>query len=144
VDESREEGAGSAGRWTRVVLLLVPILAVAGLVVGSMDPAPEGGGTEPDPEDRTAPGVLRVEIGGEPTGSSPAVPPADPGGGRRPSPPPPDPDPEPATWHTVVEGDTLTSLAEHYYGDASRWVDIQRANGLESDVIVLGEKLRIP
>lgn len=30
--------------------------------------------------------------------------------------------------HTVQEGDTLFSLAEHYYGDKARFVEIYRAN----------------
>jgi nucleoid-associated protein YgaU len=30
--------------------------------------------------------------------------------------------------HTVVEGETLYELAEHYYGDGERFVDLYRSN----------------
>lgn len=49
--------------------------------------------------------------------------------------------------HTVVKKDTLFGLARQYYGDASRWKDIYRANaGTISDPnrIRVGDRLVIP
>ena len=38
------------------------------------------------------------------------------------------PDVDTASIHTVVGGDTLWSLAEHFYGDADLWVLLFEAN----------------
>jgi nucleoid-associated protein YgaU len=47
--------------------------------------------------------------------------------------------------HTVKEGDTLWSVAENYYKSGYNWVDIQKANNLESgDAIEVGQVLTIP
>ena len=47
--------------------------------------------------------------------------------------------------HTVVRGDTLWDLAKKYYGDYTKWVKIQRANGnLNPYTIQAGKKLLIP
>jgi len=49
--------------------------------------------------------------------------------------------------HTVASGDTLTSIAKQYYGDASKWQKILDANKdiLKSpDSLQLGQKLKIP
>jgi nucleoid-associated protein YgaU len=48
--------------------------------------------------------------------------------------------------YTVVRGDTLGHIAKRAYGSASkRNIDaIKRANGLKSDVIRVGQKLKIP
>lgn len=54
--------------------------------------------------------------------------------------------PAPRT-HTVVAGDTLSTIAKHYYGSASRWTDILAANkGTLRDPAALrvGMKLKIP
>lgn len=51
---------------------------------------------------------------------------------------------EPYRIHTVVKGDTLWDLASHYLGKGSRYVEIKKLNGLTSNVIYCGWKLKIP
>lgn len=49
--------------------------------------------------------------------------------------------------HTVQKGDTLTSIAKKYYGDANRWKDIYNANKTrikDKDKLTIGTKLIIP
>lgn len=46
--------------------------------------------------------------------------------------------------HTVVKGDTLWDLAGTYLGDGSRYPEIKALNGLSSDVIRPGWKLKLP
>ncbi len=49
--------------------------------------------------------------------------------------------------HTVAAGDTLSELAETFFGDASKFQVIFAANRdqlTDPDVIVLGQVLRIP
>ena len=49
--------------------------------------------------------------------------------------------------HRVVSGDTLSSIAQKYYGDASRWREIHGANAgiiANPDVIRVGQVLTIP
>ena len=46
--------------------------------------------------------------------------------------------------HTVVKGDTLWEIAKAYLGDGSRYPEIKTLNGLTSDVIYSGWKLKIP
>jgi nucleoid-associated protein YgaU len=57
-------------------------------------------------------------------------------------------DPLDATqWHEVVPGDTLSKLAEKYYGDPSLYPQIFEANQdqlHDPDKIKVGQKLRIP
>ena len=57
-------------------------------------------------------------------------------------------DPLDATqWHVVVPGDTLSKIAEKYYGDASLYPQIFEANRDQlddPDKIKVGQKLRIP
>lgn len=51
------------------------------------------------------------------------------------------------TVHVVGEGDTLYKLAARYYGDASRWEDIARANKSvlkKGNALTLGMELKIP
>ena len=53
---------------------------------------------------------------------------------------------EPRT-HTVVSGETLSAIAKHYYGDASRYHRIFEANRdqlKDPDKIQVGQKLKIP
>lgn len=38
-----------------------------------------------------------------------------------------------ATWHTVLQSDTLRGLAVRYYGDHKRWVEIAKANGIVNE-----------
>lgn len=65
--------------------------------------------------------------------SAPRVPPpVAPAGGRR---------------HIVVKGDTLMSLAQHYYGNRSRWKDIAEFNKdllKNKDGLRIGMELKIP
>ncbi len=46
--------------------------------------------------------------------------------------------------HTVVKGDTLWDIAEKYLGKGSRYSEIKTLNGLTSNVIYSGQKLKIP
>lgn len=49
------------------------------------------------------------------------------------------------TKHTVVEGETLWSIAEKYYTSGYNWVDLQTANGLaDADRVEVGQELTIP
>lgn len=46
--------------------------------------------------------------------------------------------------HTVKKGDTLWGLAEKYLGKGTRYKEIMSINGLKSDVLSIGQKLKIP
>ncbi len=49
--------------------------------------------------------------------------------------------------HVVASGDTLTGIAQKYYGDASKWNRIFEANRdvlPSSNSLQIGQKLRIP
>ena len=46
--------------------------------------------------------------------------------------------------HTGVKGDTLWDIAERYLGKGSRYSEIKTLNGLTSNVIYSGQKLKIP
>jgi LysM repeat protein len=46
--------------------------------------------------------------------------------------------------HTVVKGDTLTELSEKYLGTSKRYREIMKLNGLKTDLIKIGKKLKIP
>lgn len=46
--------------------------------------------------------------------------------------------------HTVVKGDTLWDIAVQYLGKGSRYTEIKALNGLTSNVIYSGWKLKIP
>ena len=46
--------------------------------------------------------------------------------------------------HTVVKGDTLWDIAALYLGKGSRYPEIKTLNGLTSNVIYSGWKLKIP
>jgi nucleoid-associated protein YgaU len=52
-----------------------------------------------------------------------------------------------AQYHVVVRGDTLSKIAEHYYGDGALYPKIFEANRdliKNPDLIQIGWKLRIP
>lgn len=46
--------------------------------------------------------------------------------------------------HTVVHGDTLWAIAQKYLGKGARYTEIVKLNGLKSNVIYTGMKLKIP
>ncbi len=46
--------------------------------------------------------------------------------------------------HTVVKGDTLWDIAVKYLGSGARYTEIVKLNGLTSNVIYSGQKLKIP
>jgi nucleoid-associated protein YgaU len=53
----------------------------------------------------------------------------------------------PSRSYTVQKGDTLSKIAEHYYGNASKWRVIFEANTdliKDPDLIYPGQTLRIP
>jgi len=53
----------------------------------------------------------------------------------------------PDEWYTVQSGDTLSEIAQKFYGDGSRdsYMKIAQANGLDNpDLIRVGQKLQIP
>jgi nucleoid-associated protein YgaU len=67
------------------------------------------------------------------------------------APPEPEPAPEPepveVRIHEVVAGDTLSALAQKYYGSAGKYMKIFEANRdiLDNpDLIKVGQKLKIP
>ena len=50
--------------------------------------------------------------------------------------------------HTVAAGDTLSKIAQHWYGDASKWPGILRGRPAyqiaNANVIFPGQVLRVP
>lgn len=48
-----------------------------------------------------------------------------------------------AEYYTVKKGDSLWAIAEKYYGNGSKYPIIKRLNGLTSDTIYAGQKLRV-
>ena len=52
--------------------------------------------------------------------------------------------PEEYRVHTVIHGDTLWKISAQYLGDGSRYREIVKLNGLSSNVIYSGMKLKIP
>ena len=46
--------------------------------------------------------------------------------------------------HTVVHGDTLWDIAVQYLGNGSRYPEIKSLNGLKSNILYSGMKLKIP
>ncbi|MFE5681744.1 N-acetylmuramoyl-L-alanine amidase [Streptomyces sp. NPDC056512] len=49
-----------------------------------------------------------------------------------------------ARTYAVVRGDTLWSIAVHELGDGSRYSEIKSLNGLKSDALSVGQKLKLP
>ena len=46
-------------------------------------------------------------------------------------------------YYTVVKGDSLWAIAQKYYGNGSLYPKIKKLNGLSSNVIYPGQKLRV-
>lgn len=46
--------------------------------------------------------------------------------------------------YTVVENDCLWDIAEKFLGSGTRYTEIKELNGLKSDIIYAGQKLKIP
>jgi nucleoid-associated protein YgaU len=58
---------------------------------------------------------------------------------------PPPPPPPAARTYTVVSGDTLWAISEHFYGDGSKYQRIADASGVSNpDLIHPGQVLTIP
>lgn len=50
-----------------------------------------------------------------------------------------------SSWYCVQSGDTLSQLAEAFFGDASRYVQIAKDNKIpNADLIYAGQWIRIP
>ncbi len=59
----------------------------------------------------------------------------------------PSPAPQQERTHVVASGDTLTGIAQKYYGDASKWSKVFEANRdvlPSSNSLQIGQKLKIP
>ena len=48
-----------------------------------------------------------------------------------------------AEYYTVKKGDSLWKIAENYYGNGNQYPKIKKLNGLTSDTIYAGQKLRV-
>jgi nucleoid-associated protein YgaU len=92
--------------------------------------------TQGPPDLSSAPrgGFERVQSGGSSTAPSPAT--TDPIVGTR-----------AGRTYTVVQGDSLSKIAKHEYGDANKWPTIYEANRdliKNPDLIYPGQSFRIP
>jgi LysM repeat protein len=93
----------------------------------------------PPPAAEPAPEVAPVAVEKPAPAPEPAPEPAAP-----PPPPPPPPPPAPRTY-TVVSGDTLWAIAERFYGDGNKYMQIAQASGIANpDLIHPGQVLTIP
>lgn len=107
--------------------------------------------------DETAPGGRLIPVGAMPAASPP--PGEDDAAGSSPPPRPepdrdqppvdpaePGPSPQTYTTYIVKAGDTLSSIAESWFGEAARWDLIHRANPSLSnpDRLLPGQSLRLP
>lgn len=48
------------------------------------------------------------------------------------------------TWYTVKKGDTLWRIAQKHLGNPNRHKEIRTLNGLRSDKLTIGQRLKIP
>jgi len=81
-------------------------------------------------------GFSSVQSGGSSTAPSPLSPTADPIVENR-----------AGRTYTVVQGDTLSKIAKHQYGEANKWRRIYEANRdliKDPDLIYPGQSFRIP
>jgi LysM repeat protein len=52
---------------------------------------------------------------------------------------------QPDEWHIVRPGESLSAIAQKYYGDTDKYVDIAKANNISNpDLIRVGQKIQIP
>ena len=119
------------------------------ITLPTQPPAPE-----PEPEKQPAPPTRVDQPSAEPVvivpPASEITPPAPPVVSEPPAPaapPPPEPELPKPVYHTVVKGDTLSAIAERYYGDARFWNVIYQANRhiiTNPNVLQANWKLRIP
>lgn len=73
--------------------------------------------------------------------------PATPTAAPKPTSAPAAPAPSKERTHTVASGDTLSSIAKQYYGDAAKWTKIFEANRdvlPDANSLKLGQRLKIP
>ena len=98
---------------------------------------PYGGGYNPYPSDpgTAGPGGYPATSGYQPPSQPAYTPPPQPSYS-----PPPQP-PATSRSHTVARGDTLWNISQRYGTTVNA---IKSANGLSSDLIVIGQTLRIP
>ncbi len=54
------------------------------------------------------------------------------------------PKPVKGPMYLIKPGDSLECIARHTLGDAGRWEEIQRLNGMRDTVVIAGRKLRLP
>ncbi len=52
---------------------------------------------------------------------------------------------QPDEWHIVRPGESLSAIAQKYYGDMEKYVEIAKANNIsDPDLIRVGQKIQIP
>lgn len=150
------------GTFERLSVLVIGVILVMILVVAVVtwtdDPAPctleEAELDTPVPEPLVDPLPQPIVFVPDPQVDPDPQPPVEqpapkPGLQAHPAPrPPPKPTEEPARpeprVHVVQAGETLISIARSIYGPEKRYVEIMRANGLETPLIRPGQKLIIP
>lgn len=130
-----------------VILVMILVVAVA---TWSGDPAEPERPPEAAKEEPPRPDV--VDPDPEPWVPEPFFPDPEPTPRPEPTPQPEPPAPEPtpgpapaiAHVHTVQPGETGGQIAETYLGSQKHWPRLRAHNGLESDVIAVGQQLEIP
>ncbi len=142
--EANKDKLGRGGRIKPKTVLLIPHAspAAAPRAVAANHPAPAVKDETPRPPSPVA--VLKPTVPEKP--AVPAPRPADPVPAAAPPPKASTAGTPKTRVHVVADGDTLKNIAERYYGDSKRWVDIYNAN---KDKVVRGtaapgETLTIP
>lgn len=140
-----------------VILVMILVVAVA---TWSEDPTEPTGTPEartddlepdPTPRDRDDPDPwLNPDPSPDPTPDPTPDPEPEPTPQPSPDPLPPGPEPIPgprpaaARIHVVQPGESGGLIAQKYYPSAKFWPQLRRHNGLESDLIAVGQELEIP
>ncbi len=127
----------------KYALVLSLILVMLG---GCQKPAAK---VEPEPQNPYAaqPELFTVDPAAELTTSAGPAGPAKPAGPAAHGSSPTSKAPAVARTHKVVKGDTLRSLAKHYYNDSKRWKEIYDANRnqlSDPNALRVGQVLHIP